>query len=174
MTEGVECGNWDGLEEVVAWNVRGAVPPAHLTRTPFTFFRMVKGSNRRRGFGGSNMNRNRQTVCVLCGTLWRRLGTVQVLRCEGGPPCPSLRPLLRLLTQTPIIRLVGRTRCAELGGGWSTQSSEIFGLLSSLLKYLSQGKTLRPALAEKSKKHRDMCLPSGWSGLNVSHCSSLI
>ena len=57
-----------------------------------------------------------------------------------------------------------------------TQSfSEIFGLLSSLLKTNMQGKTLRPALAEKSKHHRDVCLPSGWSGppLHVSHCPSL-
>ena len=53
----------------------------------------------------------------------------------------------------------------ELGGGWNTQSfSEIFGLLSSLLKYCSQGKTLRLALAEKSKNQRDTFLPSGWSG----------
>ena len=60
---------------------------------------------------------------------------------------------------------LGGARCAELGGGWSTQSfSEIFGLLSSLLKYLSQRKAFRPALAEKSKDHRDMCLPSEWSG----------
>ena len=45
---------------------------------------------------------------------------------------------------------LGGTRCAELGGGWSTQSfSEIFGLPSSLLKYVSQGKTSRPALAEQ-------------------------
>ena len=66
---------------------------------------------------------------------------------------------------------LGGTRRAELGGGWSTQSfSVIFGLLSSLLKYFSQGKTLRPALAEKSKHHRDICLPFGWSG---PRCMSL-
>ena len=60
---------------------------------------------------------------------------------------------------------VGGARCAELGGCWSTQSfSEMFGLLSSLLKCRSQGKTIRPALAEKSKSHRNVCSPSGWSG----------
>ena len=72
--------------------------------------------------------------------------------------------------------LLGGTGCAELGGGWSSQSlSEIFGLLSALLKHSSQGKTLRPTLAEKSKHHPDIFLPSGWSGplLHVSLCSSL-
>ena len=69
----------------------------------------------------------------------------------------------------------GGTLCAELDGGWSTQSfSETFWLPSSLLKDLSQGKTFRPALAEKSKNHRNMsafrvvCPP-----LPVSHYSSL-
>ena len=62
--------------------------------------------------------------------------------------------------------LLGRTRCAELGGGWSTKIfSEICVRPSSLLNDMSQGKTLRPALAEKSKHHRDRCSPSGWSGL---------
>ena len=70
--------------------------------------------------------------------------------------------------RTRLEMKIGGTRRAELGGGWSTQSfSEIFeicGLLSSLLKYLSQGKMLRLALAEMSKSHRDVLLPSGWSG----------
>ena len=41
----------------------------------------------------------------------------------------------------PARLILGGTRCAELGGGWSTQIfSEIVGLLSILLNDSSQGK----------------------------------
>ena len=50
---------------------------------------------------------------------------------------------------------------------------EICGLLSSLLKYCSQGKTLRPALAEKSKHHRDMYVRL-LGGLAPSACLTLL
>ena len=76
--------------------------------------------------------------------------------------------ILIVIVIIQLIVLVARAR-RHLAGrgarGWSIQSfSEIFGPLSSLLEYCSQGKTLRPALTEKSKSHRDIVLPSGWSG----------
>ena len=62
------------------------------------------------------------------------------------------------------------------GGGVEGKVSagrEIFGLLSSLLEDISEGKTLSPALAEKSNNHRDICSPL-LGGLAPSACLSLL
>ena len=53
---------------------------------------------------------------------------------------------------------------ARWGNGVPRSSQDTCWLLSSLLSDISSRKTLRPALAEKSKNHRDTLMPSGWYG----------
>ena len=72
----------------------------------------------------------------------------------------SVRP-----DSTPAVALFGGTRCSELGGGWSTHraSHNHFGFRAHFPNDCSQGKALRPALAERSKVPK-IFLPAGWSG----------